>query len=184
MEELQSWHTSKSPSRNTSKKTYQQPKMIRAKTVQIAHVSGESAHKQINKGGVAMLIHDLTNYINEHKDDNIKVVVKQHPLSGMEDSQVLLTFKRQKVKISLAQFSPEGYMYLCIIAKKTPRNLPAGSKLSGGTYNWTEVYCSPFCNKLDQIYTLITRMADHTDRFYDRSMPIGIKTACERVVNI
>ena len=46
-----------------------------------------------------MLIHDLTNYINEHKDDNIKVVVKQHPLSGVENSQVLLTFKRQKVKI-------------------------------------------------------------------------------------
>lgn len=131
-----------------------------------------------------MLIHELTEYINQHKNDNIKVVVKQHPLSGVENSQVLLTFKQQKVKISLAQFSPEGYMYLCIIAKKTPSGLPAGSKLSGGTYNWTEVYCSPFCNKLDQIYTLITRMADHTDRFFDRSMPIGIKTACERVVNI
>lgn len=65
-----------------------------------------------------MLIHELTEYINEHKDDNIKVVVKQHPLSGVENSQVLLTFKQQKVKISLAQFSPEGYMYLCIIAKK------------------------------------------------------------------
>ena len=163
---------------------YQLWTTIRAKTAQITRASGESARKQITKGGIAMLIHDLTNYINQHKDDNIKVVVKQHPLSGVENSQVLLTFKQQKVKISLAQFSPEGYMYLCIIAKKTPRNLPAGSKLSGGTYNWTEVYCSPFCNKLDQIYTLITRMADHTDRFYDRSMPIGIKTACERVVNI
>ena len=131
-----------------------------------------------------MLIHKLTEYIKNQNDDNIKIVVGQHPLSGMEDSQVLLTFKQQKVKISLSQFSPEGYMYLCIIAKKTPPNLPVGSKLVGGTYNWTEVYCSPFCDKIEQIFTLITRMADHTDRFYDRSMPIGIKTACERVVNI
>lgn len=168
MEELQSWN--KSPSRNISKNMKQLSRMIRAKTAQIARASGESARKQINKGGVAMLIHDLTDYINQHKDDNIKVVVKQHPLSGVENSQVLLTFKQQKVKISLAQFSPEGYLYLCIIAKKTPSGLPAGSKLSGGTYNWTEVYCSPFCTKLDQIYTLITRMADHTDRFFDLSL--------------
>ena len=110
---------------------YQLWTMIRAKTAQITRASGESARKQTHKGGVAMLIHDLTEYINEHKDDNIKVVVKQHPLSGVENSQVLLTFKQQKVKISLAQFSPEGYMYLCIIAKKTPSGLPAGSKLSG-----------------------------------------------------
>lgn len=159
-------------------------KMIRAKTVQIAHVSGESAHKQINKGGVAMLIHDLTNYINQHKDDNIKVVVRQHPLSGMEDSQVLLTFKRQKVKISLSQFSPGGYMYLCIIAKKTPHDVSISNKAMGGTYNWTEVYCSPFCKSLQQLYTLIVKMANHTDAFFDRAMPIGINSAWKRVESL
>lgn len=131
-----------------------------------------------------MLIHKLTEYIKNQKDDNIKIIVRQHPLSGVENSQVLLIFKQQKVKISLSQFSPGGYMYLCIIAKKTPHDISVGSKCMGGTYNWTEVYCSPFCDKLEQIFMLITRMADHTDRFYDRSMPIGIKTACERVVNI
>lgn len=131
-----------------------------------------------------MLIHELTEYINQHKDDNIKVVVKQHPLSGVENSQVLLTFKRQKVKISLAQFSPEGYMYLCIISKKTPQGLPVGSKLSGGTYNWTEVYCSPSCKSLQQLYTLIVKMANHTDAFFDRAMPIGVNSAWKRVESL
>ena len=163
---------------------YQLWTTIRAKTAQITRASGESARKQTHKGGVAMLIHELTNYINEHKDDNIKVVVKQHPLSGVENSQVLLTFKRQKVKISLAQFSPEGYMYLCIIAKKTPSGLPAGSKLSGGTYNWTEVYCSPSCKSLQQLYTLIVKMANHTDAFFDRAMPIGVNSAWKRVESL
>ena len=65
-----------------------------------------------------MLIHKLTKIIKQDVDDNISFVERDHPFSGRLRSQVILTFKEQKTKVSIVQTSDISKLYVCIINRK------------------------------------------------------------------
>ena len=65
-----------------------------------------------------MLIHKLTKIIKQDTDDNISFVECDHPFSGVARSQVILTFKEQKTRVSVVQISDASKMYICIISRK------------------------------------------------------------------
>ena len=65
-----------------------------------------------------MLIHKLTKIIKQEVDDNISFIEYDHPFSGRPRSQVILTFKEQKTRVSIVQISDASKMYVCIISRK------------------------------------------------------------------
>lgn len=121
-----------------------------------------------------MLIHKLTKFIVNNADNNVIIDVGDHPFSGIADSQVILTFKKQKLKISVVQMTEKSKLYVCIIAKKSYHS-------SGEYYEWKEVWFKPDTNDkyVPQIWTFIQKMAENSDKFRSKSMPISYKEAIE-----
>lgn len=121
-----------------------------------------------------MLIHKLTKYIINNADNNAILDIGDHPFSGIADSQVVLTFKKQRLKISIVQMTEKSKLYVCIIAKK-----PCHSK--GEYYGWKEVWFKPDTAEkyIPAIWVFIQKMADNADKFRSKSMPISYKEAIE-----
>ena len=65
-------------------------------------------------------------------------------------------------------------LYVCIIAKKPYHS-------SGEYYEWKEVWFKPDTNDkyIPQIWTFIQKMAENSDKFRSKSMPISYKEAIE-----
>ena len=63
------------------------------------------AGKRIKEDKEEMLIHKLTKFIVNNADNNVILDVGDHPFSGIADSQVILIFKKQRLKISVVQMT-------------------------------------------------------------------------------
>jgi hypothetical protein len=128
-----------------------------------------------------MLIHRLTKIIKQDTDDNISFVECDHPFSGVARSQVILTFKEQKTRVSVVQISDASKMYICIISRK-------GKKTEGdfgGHYEWQEVWFKPTLEDkyLPQVYKFIKLMVDNANKFYSKAMAISYKEAIAKLTN-
>lgn len=121
-----------------------------------------------------MLIHKLTKYIVNNADNNVIIDIGDHPFSGVTDSQVILTFKKQRLKISVVQMTEKSKLYVCIIAKKAFHS-------SGEYYEWKEVWFKPDTAEkyIPAIWVFIKAMAENSDKFRSKSMPISYKEAIE-----
>ena len=121
-----------------------------------------------------MLIHKLTKFIVNNADNNVIIDIGDHPFSGVTDSQVILTFKKQRLKISIVQMSEQAKLYVCIIAKK-----PFHS--TDEYYEWKEVWFKPDTAEkyIPAIWVFIQKMAENSDKFRSKSMPISYKEAIE-----
>ena len=130
-----------------------------------------------------MLIHRLTNVIKQDTDNNISFVERDHPFSGRLRSQVVLTFKKQKTKVSIVQTSDASKMYVCIISRKVKDK--ASDKDGGGNYEWQEVWFKPTLEDkyLPQVYHFIKLMVDNADKFYSKAMAISYKEAIKKLTN-
>lgn len=128
-----------------------------------------------------MLIHKLTKIIKQDVDDNISFVERDHPFSGVARSQVILTFKEQKTKVSIVQTSDVSKMYVCIISRKVKDK--ASDKDGGGHYEWQEVWFKPTLEDkyLPQIYQFIKLMVNNADKFYSKAMAISYKEAIKKL---
>ena len=126
-----------------------------------------------------MLIHKLTKIIKQDTDDNISFVECDHPFSGRPRSQVILTFKEQKTRVSIVQISDASKMYICIISRK-------GKKAEGdfgGHYEWQEIWFKPTLEDkyLPQVYKFIKLMVDNANKFYSKAMAISYKEAITKL---
>lgn len=121
-----------------------------------------------------MLIHKLAKLIKTVNDDNVVFVERDHPFSGVAGSQLLLTFKKQRLKVSVVQMSGNAKLYVCIIAKKSVHS-------AGEYYEWKEVYFKPTLEDkyVPQVWVFIKAMANNADKFYSKAMPISYKEAIE-----
>lgn len=130
-----------------------------------------------------MLIHRLTKIIKQDTDDNISFIERDHPFSGRSRSQVILTFKNQKTKVSIVQTSDISKMYVCIISRKVKDK--TNDKDGGGNYEWQEIYFKPTLEDkyLPQVYQMIKLMVDNADKFYSKSMAISYKEAIKKLTN-
>ncbi len=126
-----------------------------------------------------MLIHRLTKIIKQDVDNNINFVERDHPFSGVSRSQVILTFKEQKTRVSVVQTSDASKMYVCIISRKGKTT--EGD--FGGSYEWQEVWFKPTLEDkyLPQVYQFIKLMVDNADKFYSKSMAISYKEAIKKL---
>lgn len=130
-----------------------------------------------------MLIHKLTKIIKQEADDNISFVERDHPFSGVGRSQVILTFKEQKTKVSIVQTSDISKMYVCIISRKVKGK--TSDKDGGGSYEWQEVWFKPTLEDkyLPQVYQFIKLMVSNADKFYSKSLAISYKEAIKKLTN-
>lgn len=126
-----------------------------------------------------MLIHKLAKLIKTVNDDNVVFVERDHPFSGKPRSQVILTFKEQKTRVSIVQISDASKMYVCIISRK-------GKKTDGdfgGHYEWQEIWFKPTLEDkyLPQVYKFIKLMVDNANKFYSKAMAISYKEAIKKL---
>lgn len=121
-----------------------------------------------------MLIHKLAKLIKTIDDDNVVFVERDHPFSGVAGSQLLLTFKEQRLKVSIVQMSDAAKLYVCIIGRKMPHS-------AGESYEWKEIWFKPDTNDkyVPQIWTFVKKMAENSDKFRGKSMPVSYKEAIE-----
>ncbi len=128
-----------------------------------------------------MLIHRLTNVIKQDVDDNVSFVERDHPFSGVARSQVILTFKEQKTKVSIVQTSDISKMYVCIINRKVKGK--TNDKDGGGSYEWQEVWFKPTLEDkyLPQVYQFVKLMVNDADKFYSKAMAISYKEAIKKL---
>lgn len=132
-----------------------------------------------------MLIKELTNFLKENPNDNIKVAVGAHPFSTCTTSQILMTFKQEKTKVSVTQLTEKGNLYVCIINKKLLTTNIDGAirKSCGASYEWQEI---AFPATLDakfvsKIAIFIKKMVGNPDIFCNKAMPIGYKKAIAKL---
>lgn len=128
-----------------------------------------------------MVIHELTKIIKQDADENISFVERDHPFSGVARSQVILTFKEQKTKVSIVQTSDASKMYVCIISRKVKGKTSEND--GGGHYEWQEVWFKPTLEDkfLPQVYQFVKLMVDNADKFYSKSMAISYKEAIKKL---
>lgn len=134
-----------------------------------------------------MLIKELANFLKENPDNNIKVVVGAHPFSTYPTSQILMTFKKEKIKISVSQLTEKGNLYVCIINRKlSTANIDGKIRKScGASYEWQEI---AFPATLDakfvsKIAIFIKKIVGNPDKFYSKAMPISYKEAIKKLTN-
>ena len=118
-------------------------------------------------------------------DDNVKVAVGAHPFSSLETSHILMTFKSEKIKVSVTQLTERGTLYVCLISRKLPTTNIDGKprKSCGASYEWQEV---AFPASLDEKYVskiviFIKKMVENPDLFCNKAMPISYKDAISKL---
>lgn len=119
-----------------------------------------------------MLIHKLAKEIKYDTDTTIGVDIREHPFSGVQGSQILLTFKEQRLKVSIVQMSDAAKLYVCIIGRKMPHS-------AGESYEWKEIWFKPDTNDkyVPQIWAFVKKMVDNSDKFRGKTLPISYKEA-------
>lgn len=121
-----------------------------------------------------MLIHKLAKEIKHDTDKTISVDIREHPFSGVQGSQILLTFKEQRLKVSIVQMSDAAKLYVCIIGHKMPHS-------AGESYEWKEVWFKPDTNDkyVPQVWVFVKKMVDNSDKFRGKTLPISYKEAIQ-----
>lgn len=119
-----------------------------------------------------MLIHKLAKEIKYDTDTTIGVDIREHPFSGVQGSQILLTFKEQRLKVSIVQMSDAAKLYVCIIGRKMPHS-------AGESYEWKEIWFKPDTNDkyVPQIWAFVKKMVGNSDKFRGKTLPISYKEA-------
>ena len=132
-----------------------------------------------------MLIEELAKLLKSNPDDNIKVAIGAHPFSSYATSQILLTFKQEKIKVSVTQLTENGNLYICIINRKMLTENANGTirKSCGASYEWQEVVFPATLDTkfVSKIAIFIKKMVGNPDIFCNKAMAISYKEAIAKL---
>lgn len=83
------------------------------------------------------IIEEIYRYYKKIDDNNLKIGIYESPLSADELYQIKIVFKKEKICISIIQFTDASAIFFCAVSvtSKDPDH--------GGRYKWQEIRIAP-----------------------------------------